>query len=48
MVTYVLATYFDLYRVIIREVYTQACRCTKFSKKCAFVELKYHVVNYSY
>jgi len=30
MVTYVLATCFDLYRVIIREVHTQAHRCTKF------------------
>jgi hypothetical protein len=48
LVTYILPTCFDLYRAIIREVYTQTYKCKKICQKYACVELNNLIVNYSY
>ena len=39
-VTYVPPTCFDLYQVIIREVYTNAYKSGKFYQRCVCVELQ--------
>jgi hypothetical protein len=39
------STYSDLYKVIIKELYTKAYKYSKLHQRCACVELKYNIVN---
>jgi len=36
---------FSLFKVIIRVVYTEAYKYSKFCQRCAYVELKYKIIN---
>jgi hypothetical protein len=40
---YVPSMCFDLYKVIIREVYTNTYKYSKFCERCAHVELKHNI-----